>query len=88
MPVSFRLEKDEGLLDWTGDEGIDLDDQQAMVIAVAEIGGALREIALALHQFNEAFADNAQRLADGVTSRSAPSTSESAIGAVHLRPRR
>jgi hypothetical protein len=59
MPVSFRLEKDRGLLDWNypGDEAIDLDDQQAMLIAVAEIGGALREIALALRQFNEAFAD-------------------------------
>ena len=74
MPISFRLEKDQGLLDWSYpvNEAIELDDQQAMLIAVAEIGGALREIALALRQFNEAFADNAQRLADGVTSRSAP----------------
>ncbi len=74
MPASFRLEKDEGHLDWSyPDHGaVDLDDQQAKNVAVAEIGGAPREIALALRQFNEAFAANAQRVADGIADRSAP----------------
>jgi hypothetical protein len=54
MPISFRLEKDGGRLDWShaGDGAVDLDNQQAMIVALAEIAEALREIALALQTAN------------------------------------
>ena len=71
MPVSFRLEKDEGRLDWShqGEGATSLDDEQAMIVAVAEIGEALREIALAFRQFNETSAKNAQIVASAAQNR-------------------
>ena len=60
MPISFRLEKDEGLLDWSypggggeGRQAVSLDKEEAMIVAVAEMGAALRAIAHELHQFHE-----------------------------------
>ena len=62
----ISLEKDHGLLDWSyqsaGATG--LDHERAMIVAVAEIGAALREVALAVRQFNEASADSAHTIAE------------------------
>jgi hypothetical protein len=74
MPISFRLERDEGLLDWSYPGGggerqaVTLDKEEAMIVAVAEMGAALRAIAHELHRFHEATPEDpgaalAQRLA-------------------------
>jgi hypothetical protein len=52
MAVSFQLEEGEDFLSWTttGDNPTILTKEEAMVVAVAEIAGALREMGLFLRQ--------------------------------------
>jgi hypothetical protein len=68
MPISFRLEKDDGLLDWSYPSGgaVGLDKEEAMIVAVAEMGAALRAIAHELHNFHETAKDSADTLADAI----------------------
>ena len=55
MAVSFRLEEGDDFLSWTttGDNPAIMTKEEAMVVAVAEIAGALREIGLFLKQAAE-----------------------------------
>ena len=55
MAVSFRLEEGDDFLSWTttGDNPTIMTKEEAMVVAVAEIAGALREIALFLRQASQ-----------------------------------
>jgi hypothetical protein len=63
VPVSFRLEKERGLLDWAsrGEGAVDLTKEEAAVVAQAETAAALRSIADAIFAVVEEMRENRAR---------------------------
>lgn len=60
MPVNFRLEQHEGLLDWSwrGEGAVDLTIEEAAIVAQAESARALRGIADAIFAVVEEMREN------------------------------
>jgi hypothetical protein len=70
MAISFRLEEEHGMLDWSyaGKGAVSLDREEAMIVAVAEGAAALRAIAEALSGLGENIDESGRRIADAIES--------------------
>jgi hypothetical protein len=72
MALSFRLEESEGHLGWRDFKrsgAVEVTKEEAMIVAVAEIADALRNVAHQLHEFREASLDSAQKVAEAIKGR-------------------